>query len=65
MKAPIWEVAFVHAVLANAARAAGETALYTSEYALAKRLARGIADQEEREIFEASFAQIPVPQVTG
>ncbi len=60
-ESPDWEIAFAHAVLANAARAAGETALYETEYALAKRLGESIADNEDKEIFENSFARIPSP----
>ncbi len=64
-ESPDWEVAFAHAVLANAARAAGETALYETHYALAKSLGEAIADSEDKEIFESTFAQIPAPRDGG
>ena len=64
-ESPDWEIAFVHAVLANAARAAGENALYATEYALGKSLGETIADNEDKEIFENFFAQIPAPQGGG
>ena len=58
--APDWEQAFVHATLAAAAHAAGNTALYAEHYAEATRLGDAIAGPEEREIFLRSFRQVPV-----
>ena len=52
---PDWEIAFVHAVLANAARAAGEEALYAEQAALAERAGEAIADKGDREAFERTF----------
>jgi hypothetical protein len=60
-ESPDWEIAFAHAVLANAARAAGDAALYSEQYALAKSCGEAIADPEEKEIFERSFNLLPVP----
>ena len=56
-----WELAFAHAVLANAAWAAKETTLHARHYALAKELGEAMADVEDREIFEATFRRIPAP----
>lgn len=60
-ESPDWEMALAHAVLANAAHAAREATLHRTEYALAKSLADAIADPEDREIFERSFARIARP----
>jgi len=58
---PDWEVALMHAVLANAAFAAGNMSLYDEHYALARRLGEAIADAEDRAIFNSTFSQVPVP----
>jgi hypothetical protein len=50
-----WEIAFVHGVLANAARAAGDEALYAEHYAMATKLREVIADSEDREIFDRTY----------
>lgn len=60
-EAPEWEQAFVHAALAAAARAAGSLDLYREHYAEAARIAGTIADRADREVFDRSFTQIPVP----
>lgn len=57
-----WEVAFAHAVLANAACAAGDQALHRSHYAQAAQLGAALADAEDRKIFEATFKVVPYPQ---
>jgi hypothetical protein len=59
---PAWEVAFAHAVLANAAAAARETQLHSRHYAMAKALGAALSDAEERAIFDATFAAIPAPE---
>ena len=56
-----WEVAFAHAVFANAASAAMDRALHEHHYALAKKIGSGLAKAEERQIFDATFSRIPVP----
>ena len=58
---PDWEIAFVHAVLANAAHASGETALHRTHHAEAERLGHAIADAEDRRIFFKTFANVPRP----
>jgi hypothetical protein len=55
-----WELAFAHAVLANAAWAAQDVETHARHYALAEELGRALADAEDREIFEATFRRIPV-----
>ena len=57
--APVWEQAFAHAVLAAAAKAAGNAPLHAEHYPEAARLGDAIEDQEEREIFMRSFRQVP------
>ena len=58
---PTWEVAFAHAVLANAAAANDERSLHATHYARAKALGGALTDDEERAIFEATFRTIPAP----
>lgn len=58
---PAWEVAFAHAVLANAAAAARDRELQAKHYAIAKDLGEALADAEEREIFGATFRAVPAP----
>ncbi len=58
---PPWEVAFAHAVLANAAAAAGKRDLHGKHYGIAKALGASLADEEERAIFDAAFRGVPVP----
>lgn len=59
---PPWEVAFAHAVLANAAAAARDRELHAEHYAMAKSLGAALADPEDRSIFDATFAVIRVPK---
>lgn len=56
-----WELAFAHAVLANAASAAGNSELHSRHYAVAERIGRALPDPEDLKIFEATFCSIPVP----
>ena len=56
-----WEIAFAHAVQANAAFAAGDLAGHARHYAVAAETGAGLESAEDREIFEATFARIPVP----
>ncbi len=53
-----WEIAFAHAVLANAAAAAGDRATHAAHYAQAKALGAALED-EERSIFDATFRNVP------
>ena len=54
-----WERAFAHAVLANAAAAAGNVDLHLRHYASAKEIGEALSNAEERRIFEATFRRIP------
>lgn len=58
---PPWEVAFAHAVLANAAAAASDRTLHRKHYEEAKTLGAALTDEEERSIFDATFVRVPVP----
>ena len=58
---PAWEVAFAHAVLANAAAAARDRELQSRHYAIAQTLGAALPDAEERTIFEATFSAVPAP----
>lgn len=59
--APDWERAFAHAVLANAAAAAGNSALHARHHAIAGDIGLALPDAEERAIFEATFRRVPAP----
>lgn len=58
---PPWEVAFAHAVLANAAHADGDAHTHAAHYTTASEQGRALADAEERDIFMATFCRIPAP----
>ena len=58
---PAWQVAFVHAVMANAAAANGEASLHKTHYERAKTLGGALTDDDERALFEATFRTVPVP----
>lgn len=58
---PAWQVAFAHAVMANAAAANDERSLHTTHYTRAKTLGSALTDEEERALFEATFRTVPVP----
>lgn len=60
-ESPDWEVAFAHAVLANAAAASGDRPLHAVHYAAAEELGSALENAEERSIFEATFAVVPAP----
>ena len=63
-ESPDWELAFAHAVLANAAFAAADAPLHAHHYALAQKIGSGLANAEDRTIFEATFSRIPDPNST-
>jgi hypothetical protein len=58
---PDWELAFTHAIHANAAHAAGQTEQHQSSYALARSAIDAIADEEDRDIVVRLFKQVPRP----
>jgi hypothetical protein len=57
-----WEIAFAHAVLANAASAADESETHARHYAVARQTGLSLENLEERRIFEATFARVPIPR---
>jgi hypothetical protein len=59
-----WERAFAHAVLANAASAAGNADVHWRHHAIAKDIGATLSNAEEREIFEATFRRVPLPRST-
>lgn len=58
---PPWQVAFAHAVMANAAAAHDERSLHQTHYQRAKALGSALTDDEERALFEATFRTVPMP----
>lgn len=58
---PPWEEAFAHAVLANAASAAGERELHSKHYEIAGKLGAALANADERTVFQATYRIIPRP----
>jgi hypothetical protein len=58
---PDWEIAFSHAVMANAAAAAHDAEAHRRHHAAARAAGDAIADGADRTIFEATFARIPTP----
>ena len=58
---PAWQIAFAHAVMANAAAANGEQSLHKTHYQRAKALGGALTDDDERALFEATFRTVPVP----
>lgn len=60
-ESPAWELAFAHAVLANAAAAAGKRELHSKHYERAQTLGEALPDAEERSIFQATFRVVPEP----
>jgi hypothetical protein len=58
---PDWELAFVHAVHARAASAAGSAEQYARSYGQAGKAVAAIADQEDRNIVERVYRHVPAP----
>ena len=56
-----WEVAFAHAILANAAATSGNAELHAEHYVKAKELGESLMDPQDKEIFMATFNLIPIP----
>jgi hypothetical protein len=57
-----WEVAFAHAILADAAAASGDSRLHATHYAKAKALGENLTDPQDKDLFLATFTRIPVPR---
>ncbi|QRP62847.1 hypothetical protein I6J77_11985 [Rhodanobacter sp. FDAARGOS 1247] len=58
---PDWELAFAHAIHANAAHAAGELAQHESSYASAESAIRTLADENDRVMVMRTFEHVPRP----
>lgn len=56
-----WEMALVYTVYAHAAHAAGLTAEHREAHANAAAAIEAIADEEDRKVILATFAQVPAP----
>ena len=54
-----WDLAFAHAEIAHAAAVLGDGTLHANHFALAKQLGAAIAEDEDRQVFEAELARIP------
>ncbi len=61
IETPDWEIAFSHAVMANAAATANDADAHRRHYAAARAAGDAIADAGDRTIFETTFARIPAP----
>jgi hypothetical protein len=57
-ESPAWEVAFAHAVLANASAAARDGTNHAAHYEQARALGAAL-DDDDRPIFDAMFRTIP------
>lgn len=60
-----WEIAFAHAILANAGDASGDSQLHSEHYAQAKAMGESLKDPEDKELFLATFDLIPAPRSSG
>lgn len=58
---PDWEIAFTHAIHANATHAAGKPEQHQNSYILAKSAIAAIIDPEDRAIVARLFEQVPRP----
>jgi len=59
--APDWEVAFAHAILAQAACVAGDGDLHARAYSDAQQAIDAISDPEDRAVVLEMFDQVPSP----
>ena len=58
---PDWEAAFIEAIHAHAHHAAGEMDHFVETHAKAVELGAAIVGEEDRKVFDATFAGIPKP----
>jgi hypothetical protein len=58
---PDWEIAFAHTIYAHAAQVSGDTATYKVAYENAVKAIECIADDEDKEIVQKTFNQVPSP----
>jgi hypothetical protein len=56
---PDWELAFVHAIYAYAASAAGSVEQHAHSYALAAKAVEAIANEDDRTIVERVYRHVP------
>ena len=56
-----WEIAFAHAILANAAHAAGNADLHREQYAKAHSECEALTDPQDKKIFLDTFQSVPKP----
>jgi hypothetical protein len=61
VQAPDWEMAFVHAVHAHAASAAGDPEKHRTSYGLAVAALAAVSSLEERSIVAKTFSHVPKP----
>ena len=55
-----WQIAFVHALMADAAALAGDLETHRRHYALARATGDGLGE-EDRAIFLTTFSRVPTP----
>ena len=58
---PDWEIAFTHAIHANAAHAADKAEQHKSSYGLAQSAIAAIVDPEDQALVVSLFEQVPRP----
>jgi len=61
IQSPDWELAFVHAVHAHAASAAGEVEKHRASHGLAAAALAAISNEKERDIVLRTFSHVPKP----
>ena len=61
-KSDDWEIAFAHAILANAAHAADRGELHREQYAKAKAVGENLSDPQDKKIFMDTFAVVTKPE---
>jgi hypothetical protein len=57
-----WDQAFAHLEMALAAAHMNDHPLHREHYAIAEKLGHAIKDKDDRDVFLAEFARIPVPK---
>jgi hypothetical protein len=58
---PDWEIAFVHAIHAHAASAAGEAEKHRASYELAAAALEAVSNEKERGLVASTFKHVPKP----
>lgn len=57
-----WQLAFAHAILADAAALAGNVELHGRHYPLARDIGESLG-REDRAVFQATFDRVPAPSM--